>query len=195
MHLIILSSFPFVHFVQITCIEGLMVTVYIYYVVSFTVHLKHYCWKHWHDTAVDGLCHHLQGRPLEQIKFMDNALAEVLSPNHVDAPVPMCRSREAQWRQASMLVFVIGKDPKILNKSLQSCLHMANTWMSNNGIKLNASKPKCTLIRSPRSRIHLPSLDIQLCGCRIEQGNYLLQVSGINCQWYTVSVKPRHPHH
>ena len=26
-------------------------------------------------------CHHLQGRPLEQIEFMDNAFAEALSPN------------------------------------------------------------------------------------------------------------------
>ena len=46
---------------------------------------------------------------------------------------------------------------------------MVNTWMSNNGLKLNASKTKCMLICSPRSRIHLPSLDIQLCGCRVEQ--------------------------
>ena len=41
-------------------------------------------------------------------------------------------------------IFIAGKDPKLLNDSLQSCLDLANTWMSNNGLKLNVSKTKCT---------------------------------------------------
>ena len=41
--------------------------------------------------------------------------------------------------------------------------------MSNNGLKLNASKTKCMLIHPWRWRNSPPSLDIQLCGCRIEQ--------------------------
>ena len=40
---------------------------------------------------------------------------------------------------------------------------------SNNCLKLNASKTKCLLVHSPRSRNTPPPLDIQLCGCRIEQ--------------------------
>ena len=66
-------------------------------------------------------------------------------------------------------IFIVGKDPKLLIDSLQSCLDLANTWMSNNSLKLNVSKTKCMLIRSPRSKNPPPTLDIQLCGCRIEQ--------------------------
>ena len=39
-------------------------------------------------------------------------------------------------------IFVIGNDPKLLNDSLQSCLDQANTCMSNNGLRINASKTK-----------------------------------------------------
>ena len=66
-------------------------------------------------------------------------------------------------------IFCTGKGPKLLNKSLQCCLNVADSWMSNNGLKLNVSKSKCMLIHSPRSRISRPSLDIQLGVCRIEQ--------------------------
>ena len=66
-------------------------------------------------------------------------------------------------------IFIVGKDSNLLNDSLQSCLDLANTWMSNNGLKLNVSKTKCMLIHPPRSRNFPPTLNIQLCGCRIEQ--------------------------
>ena len=66
-------------------------------------------------------------------------------------------------------IFITGKDPELLNESLQSFLNVANSWMFNNGLKLNASRPKCMLIHFPRSRISPLSLDIQLGGCRIEQ--------------------------
>ena len=66
-------------------------------------------------------------------------------------------------------IFIVGKDPKLLNDSLRSCLDLENTWMSNNSLKLNVSKTKCMLIRSSRSRNPTPTLNIQLCGCTIEQ--------------------------
>ena len=57
----------------------------------------------------------------------------------------------------------------LLNESLQSCLNVANSRMSNSGLKPNASKTKCMLTHSPRTSISPPSLDIQLGDCRNEQ--------------------------
>ena len=110
MHLIIvLSSFCFLHFLLFTCIEGLMVTVYIKLLASLPLEAlllealtRHGC--RW--TTVMAPCHHLQGWPLEPIKFMDHVFVEALSPNHhqlcAGDYVPEQRIR----RQASMLVYV-----------------------------------------------------------------------------------------
>ena len=64
-------------------------------------------------------------------------------------------------------IFLIGKDPVCLNTSLQSCLLIADSWMTRNGLSLNHIKTKCMLIHSPRSQT--PTLDINLHGHVIEQ--------------------------
>ena len=66
-------------------------------------------------------------------------------------------------------IFLIGNNCKLLSTSLQSCLDLASNWMTNNGLKLNAEKTKCMLIRSPRARIVPPLLHIHLSGSQIEQ--------------------------
>ena len=64
-------------------------------------------------------------------------------------------------------IFLVGKDPVHLNSSLQSCLLIADSWMTRNGLSLNHTKTKCMLIHSPRSQT--PTLDINLHGHVIEQ--------------------------
>ena len=66
-------------------------------------------------------------------------------------------------------IFLIGNDCHLLSESLQSCLHLANTWMTNNGLQLNITKTKCMLIHSPRTREILPPLQIFLNDSKIEQ--------------------------
>ena len=65
-------------------------------------------------------------------------------------------------------IFLSGKDPHSLNSSLQSCLDLANIWMTDNGLKLNASKTKCMLIHSSRAKCS-PSLNLHLSDKVIEQ--------------------------
>ena len=66
-------------------------------------------------------------------------------------------------------IFLVGNDCRLLNTSLQSCLDLANKWLTNNGLQLNVDKTKCMLIRSPRARVHPPLLHIHLSGSQIEQ--------------------------
>ena len=65
-------------------------------------------------------------------------------------------------------IFLSGKDPNSFNSSLQSCLDLANMWMTNNGLKLDASKTKCMLIHSSRATCS-PSLNLHLSDQVIEQ--------------------------
>ena len=54
-------------------------------------------------------------------------------------------------------IFLVGNSSKLLSTSLQSCLELANIWLTNNGLKLNADKTKCMLICSPKPKlIHHP---------------------------------------
>ena len=56
----------------------------------------------WHGsqwTTVMAPCHHLQGRPSDQIKFINNAFAEALSPNHR----PRCASARAPYQRSPPL--------------------------------------------------------------------------------------------
>ena len=57
-------------------------------------------------------------------------------------------------------IFLVGNNCSLLSSSLQSCLDLASSWMTNNGLKLNAVKTKCMLIRSPRTRVDPPPLHI-----------------------------------
>ena len=66
-------------------------------------------------------------------------------------------------------IFLVGNNCKLLSSSLQSCLDLANNWMTNNGLKVNADKTKCMLIHSPRARVDPPPLHIHLAGSQIEQ--------------------------
>jgi len=53
--------------------------------------------------------------------------------------------------------FLVSNNYKLLRTSLQSCLNLANNWMTNNGLKLIADKTKCMLIRCPRARVNPPA--------------------------------------
>ena len=66
-------------------------------------------------------------------------------------------------------IFISGKDPQLLNHSLQSCLDLANNWMEDNGFILNVKKSKCMLIHSPRTKGTTPILHIHLGGTKIDQ--------------------------
>ena len=66
-------------------------------------------------------------------------------------------------------IFLVGNNCSFLSSSLQLCLDLASSWMTNNGLKLNADKTKCMLIRSPRTRVDPPPLHIHLSGSEIEQ--------------------------
>ena len=110
-YLIIVLSFSFVHFLP--CLHAqkdmhvVMVTVqYIKLLYSFTVHLKHCCWKHWHDTTVNW--------PLHLPSLTQSAIGmKALSPNHhhqcasARALLSVRQSREARRRRASMLVILM----------------------------------------------------------------------------------------
>ena len=64
-------------------------------------------------------------------------------------------------------IFISGKDPQLLNHSLQSCLDLANNWMKDNGFILNVKKSKCMLIHSPRTKGTTPLLHIHLGGQKL----------------------------
>ena len=66
-------------------------------------------------------------------------------------------------------ISLVGNNCSLLSSSLQSCLDIASSWMTNNGLKLNADKTKCMLIRSSRTRVDPPPLHIHLSGSEIEQ--------------------------
>ena len=91
-------------------------------------------------------------------------------------------------------IFIVGKDPKLLNDSIQSCLDLANSWMSNNGLKLNVSKTKCMLIRSLRSRNPPPTLDIQLRMWLQDWASYFFKFLGVIVS-DTLLDKSYHSHH
>ena len=69
-------------------------------------------------------------------------------------------------------IFLTGSNHQLLNDALQSCLQKANTWkptLVQNGLQLNLSKTKCMLIRSCRTRVVPPPLNLSLSGLQIEQ--------------------------
>ena len=81
-------------------------------------------------------------------------------------------------------------------------LNVANSWMSNNGLKLNASKPHATKCKQNEMHAH-PLPKIKNLSTKPwhparwlqDWAGYMLQIFGSTCQWHTVLVKPHHPHH
>ena len=85
----------------------------------------------------------------------------------------------------------------------ESCLDLANNWMTNNGLKCNADKTKCMLIRSPRAGADPLPLHIHLSGSEIEQAYisigklFLLRTFLIRCHdrdvWYVPRTESMQP--
>ena len=70
---------------------------------------------------------------------------------------------------------------KLLSTSLQSCLDLANNWMTNNGLKLNADKTKCMFIRFQRASVGTPPLHHHLPRSQIMQvSSFKLLIVNVN---------------
>ena len=91
-------------------------------------------------------------------------------------------------------IFISGKDPKLLNESLQCCLNVANSWIFNNGLKLNVWKKQTHAHSFPKIK-NLFAKPWHPARWLQDWADFVLQISESSCEWHTVLVNPCHPHH
>ena len=65
-------------------------------------------------------------------------------------------------------IYIVSNNLVSLNSALQRCLDLANLWMMNNGLQLNASKTKCMLLHSPRKTVNT-RLSLIINGATVQQ--------------------------
>ena len=65
-------------------------------------------------------------------------------------------------------IYIVSNNLISLNSALQRCLDLANLWMMNNGLQLNASKTKCMLLHSTRKTVNT-RLSLIINGAPIQQ--------------------------